>query len=516
MRAAFRLPGVWVAGGALFIVLATANGAGYRYGTSDQALYIPAVVRALDASAFPRDASMIDAQGRLMFVDDLLAGAVRVTGLPLDVLFLGGYLASLTLTWTGLILIGTRVYRNPWAIAALAAALTLRHRIPRTSANSFEPYFHPRMLAFALGALAVAAVLRRRAWTAIGLVAVSAAIHPTTALWFAILLGVALAILDVRMRRLAVAGAMGAAAVLVWAVAVGPLQGALVVMDDPWLQAVANKDSLFATGWPLWAWSANFGVLGLLWWAHRVRTRRGDATPEDTALAWAATALVGLFVITLPAVAAGLSLVVQFQIPRVFWLVDFLATVYVVAAVADARVAEARAAPAPDTRARRVWAPPLPAVAAIVLIACSAGRGAYIMLVERPDRALFAATIQESPWENAMQWVAEQPSDVHLLADPGHAWKYGTSARVSTARDVLLEEVKDTALAIYSRDVALRFLDRTTALGDFSALTDERARALAHRYDLDFLVTENGAPSAFLQQLPIVYRNERFRIYDLR
>jgi hypothetical protein len=31
----------WIGGGFLFLVLATANGAGYRYGVSDQAFYIP-------------------------------------------------------------------------------------------------------------------------------------------------------------------------------------------------------------------------------------------------------------------------------------------------------------------------------------------------------------------------------------------------------------------------------------------------------------------------------------------
>jgi len=46
-------------------------------------------------------------------------------------------------------------------VVAILAALTLRHRIPRTSANSLEPYFHPRMLAFGLGLLAVASLLRR-------------------------------------------------------------------------------------------------------------------------------------------------------------------------------------------------------------------------------------------------------------------------------------------------------------------------------------------------------------------
>ena len=483
----------YLIGGVVFIILATANGAGYRYGVSDQAFYVPVVVRSIDPALFPRDASLIDAQGRLMVVDEVLAGIARGTGVSLDTLFLTAYIASLGLIWAGLVLIGGRVYRSPWAIAALAAAFTMRHRIPQTSANSFEPYFHPRMLAFGLGALAVAAVLRRRSWLAVALVAAGAVIHVTTALWFAVLIGVGLAVLDARFRRLAMAGGAIAGVALLAAVTIGPLRGALTTMDDTWLQAVASKDSLFATDWPVWAWAANLGLFALLWWAHRARARRGEAAAEDAALVWGATALVALFLVTLPLVAAGLSLAVQFQISRVFWLVDFLAFVYLIAAFADSPASKSRAA-----------------VVALALLVLSAGRGTYVMLVEYPNRALFEVHLPDSPWEDAMRWMARQPPDVHVLADPGHAWKYGTSVRVSAERDVLLEEVKDSALAIYSRDAAVRFVERAPVLEDFPSLTAERARDLASRYDLDYLVTESDLA------LPTAYRNTKFRIYSLK
>ena len=73
-------PVAWAAGGLLFVMLATANGAGYRYGTSDQAFYIPAIIRALNPASFPRDAALIDAQGRLMVIDEIVAALVSVTG----------------------------------------------------------------------------------------------------------------------------------------------------------------------------------------------------------------------------------------------------------------------------------------------------------------------------------------------------------------------------------------------------------------------------------------------------
>jgi len=479
-------------GGVLFVVLATANGAGYRYGVSDQAFYIPVVARALDPSLFPRDGALIDAEGRLMVMDEILSALMRGSGLSFEALSFVGYLASMALLWLGVVLVGTRVYRNAWVVAALGAAVTFRHRIPRTSANSFEPYFHPRVLAFAFGILAVAALLRRCPRVAVVLIAVCALVHVTTGLWFAILVGTALAVADRRWRPPMAVGVAVAAAVLIGAVTIGPLRGSLVIMDEVWRQAVASKDSLFATEWPLWAWAANLGLLALLWWAYRVRVGRGVVSLEETGLVWGATVLVALFLATLPLVAAGVSLAVQFQISRIFWPIDFLAIVYVWAAFVDGRPVRTTAA------------------IAVLLLTLSATRGAYIMLVERPERALFELRVPASPWEDAMRWVAARPRDVHLLADPGHAWKYGTSVRVSAARDVLVEEVKDAALAIYSRDAAARFVDRVTTVGDFPALTADRARDLARRYDLDYLVTEADLP------LSVVYRNEQFRIYALR
>jgi hypothetical protein len=515
----YRWPvAVWVAGGVLFVLLATANGAGYRYGVSDQAFYIPVVTRSLDPAAFPRDASLIDAEGHLMVLDEILATVIRATGVSLETLYLTGYLVSMALMWTALVLIGMRVYRSPWPTISLAAAFTLRHRIPQTSANSFEPYFHPRMLAFALGALAVAAVLRRRSWTAVALVAVAAVIHITTGLWFAVMIGVALAVLDRRMRQLGIAAAVMATIMLFAAVMAGALRASNVTMDAVWLQAVASKDSLFATDWPLWAWLANLGMLALIWWTYRVRRRRvqkdpayvrgddadrrpgpvGDSRPgpfgpgaEDAALMWGATALVALFLVTLPLVAAQWALAVQFQISRVFWLVDLIATIYLIDAARNFSLQGSK-------------------VLAAILIAISTARGAYVMLVERPDRSLFEAHIADSPWQDAMQWMRRQPLDTHVLADPGHAWKYGTSVRVSAARDVYLEEVKDSAVAIYSRDVAVRVVERTDALGDFAALDPAKSRDLARRYDLDYLVTTADLA------LPLAYRNAEFRIYALQ
>ena len=109
-----------------------------------------------------------------------------------------------------------------------------------------------------------------------------------------------------------------------------------------------------------------------------------------------------------------------------------------------------------------------------------------------------------------MRWISRTPADTHVLADPGHAWKYGTSVRVSGQRDVYLEEVKDLALALYSRDVAVEALQRIRDAQNFGALTPDQFAVARSRYDLDYLVADRDL------DLPLAYRNEQFRVYSRR
>ena len=97
-----------------------------------------------------------------------------------------------------------------------------------------------------------------------------------------------------------------------------------------------------------------------------------------------------------------------------------------------------------------------------------------------------------------------------MLADPDHDWKFGHSVRITARRDVLVEGVKDAALALYDRDVAMRVQSRLEAIGDFATLDATSALALARRFDLDLLVIDRDVA---LEQL---HREGRFRVYRLK
>ncbi len=43
-----------------------------------------------------------------------------------------------------------------------------------------------------------------------------------------------------------------------------------------------------------------------------------------------------------------------------------------------------------------------------------------------------------------MDWLKAAPPAWYVLADPGHAWKYGVSVRLAAEKDTLVEAGKDT------------------------------------------------------------------------
>jgi hypothetical protein len=342
--------------------------------------------------------------------------------------------------------------------------------------------------------------LRARPASAVALVAAAFVVHPTTALWTGVWAGVTLTAAEPRWRPWLLGSGSAAAAVAVWAIGWGPLSAQVVRMDAAWLGVLELKDYLFATNWPadMWALALLYALVPPL--AFAIRRRRGLARPREGAMLLGLAALVALFVATLPFVAARVALAVQFQVSRIFWMLDLTATVYAVWALADG--ASPRAA---ETGHRR-----RAAAMAVALVCAAAARGAWVTAVEHPGRPVVQAGLPQDEWQDAMGWLRRQPLATHVLADPSHAWRYGTSVRVAAGRDVYLEEAKDTAMAMYSRRVAMMVAERIGAIGDFAALTPESARALAARFALDVLVTERSL------DLPLAYRNTRFSIYRLR
>jgi hypothetical protein len=476
-----------------FVCLATANSAGYRFGASDLAFYGPAVMRHLDPELFPRDRAIIDAQARLTLMDETVGTVARATTRNFPLLLLSLYLATLTLLAAGAAAIGARLYRHGWSVVVLLAALTLRHAIAKSGANTLEAYFHPRQLAFAFGVIALAAFLRGRMAAMSLALAGAALLHPTTTLWFGIWLAVAAFVAERRWRIPLLIAAAAGALIGSWALVSGPLAGRLVTMDPQWLAAIAEKDYLFPIDWPLSAWLLNLGYVPLIWLIHRQRVRAELLVPRETAAVIGCCSLVVVFLGAVALNAADVALAIQLQPARVFWMLDFLALVYVVWALADVNPVSVRR----------------PVIVAALALAIAALRGVYVMRVEFPDRPLFEFRVP-GDWGRVAEWARATPRETGWLADPNHASRYGTSLRMAAARDVFVEGVKDAAIGMYDRRIALRTRERLRQLEDFARLSPERARRLGLEYELDYLITEQDLP------LPLAFASGAIRIYRLR
>lgn len=485
-----------VGGGLAFAVLATLNAGGYRYGASDQAFYIPAILHQVDPTLFPRDWAMLGAQGRYFLVDEILGTLVRVTGWPLPTWFAVAQALTLATLFAGALHLGRAVLRSPWALAAWIAALTLRHRIAKTGANTLEGYFHPRLLVFGVGLVALGDVLQGRRWRPVLLLVAAGTLHPTTAALFLAIVLVALAWVDAAWRRgVLTAAALGAAGgVMLVALGRGP---DLTPMDDAWRALVASKDYTFPTTWSAATWLTNLAAPLVLAVVAVARARDGWlSAPERGLLAGAAVLLAG-FVASLPLIAAGVPIAVQLQTSRAFWPLEALAVLYLVWWLSGRAGTSARTARA----------------VAAILVAISAARGVYVGFVESPDRATLALDLPDDDWTRALAWIRDRtPHDTFVVADPGHAWKpgMGTAVRIGAWRDVALEETKDVAMAMYSRDAAHAVAARIEALAAFDRLDAEALRVLAPAEGPAVVVADRPL------DLPVLHRAGPITVYQLR
>jgi hypothetical protein len=273
-------------------------------------------------------------------------------------------------------------------------------------------------------------------------------------------------------------------------------------MDDIWVRVLASKDYLIASNWPLLTWIGNLAVAAVIGVIYQYRRSLGITTDRETGLVVGCATLLGLFLLSVPLSTAHLAFVVQLQVNRIFWLLDIFASCYLGWLLFESPFWLNRSTVWTRHTVRRA------AVVGITVLAIV--RGSYVMIVERSGHPLVQTHLARTHWNRVMSWASDQPVGTFFLTDPGHAWRYGTSVRAASGRDVYLEEVKDIGIAIYSRTAAHEVAQRIADLGDFNQLEAKQARNLARQYDLDYLITEKSV------ELPLTRQIGQFAVYDLR
>lgn len=234
---------------------------GYHLGVQDQAIYLPAIKKNLNPALYPHDSAFFLSQTRWTLFDESLAGAVRLTGLPLDAVLLSWHLLTIFLVLAGCWRLSAKSFDSAperWgAVLMVAAVLTL----PATGSMApiVDNYVHPRNFTTAAILFALTAALERRSTVFIWL-GLSALVHPQmTAIG-----AVHIAVITLWSRGLA-SGMFG--------VLLLPIAG--LAVDPRWIEILDTRPDLFPLRWTWYEWLGVVVPLGfLLWFSARAASNQ--------------------------------------------------------------------------------------------------------------------------------------------------------------------------------------------------------------------------------------------------
>ncbi len=454
---------------------------GFHYGIEDEGIYLPAVKHILNPALFPHDGRLISAQASMTLFPWFMATLAKVTGLPLQALFLAGYCAVMFLFVTALWLVAQSLFpEGPVRRHALLAVLPmLTMPVAGTALFMMDQHLHPRNVATALLLLALAAGLRNRWGAAFALGAAAFAIHPLVALFGGALL--------VTLRWKAWRFYFGCLAVALLAAAVF-----LRPAEPAWREAMGNHAYYAVTNWAWYEWLGAIGPMLILaalgvWARLRGLGQLGDlcrGLALYSVLFTAAAIAIGAFPRLERLLPAQPMRHLQFvYILMFFMLGGLLATQF-------------------SLFRRRGW----PAYAALSVVFFLAQRAEFPASrhLEWPGLA------PSNGWAEAFQWIAAHTAvDAYFALNPRYMELPGEDFhgfRALAERSMLADDVSDRSVATISPAQAGVWHEQSAARRDWDRITAEGLEGLRGQFGVDWVVLEAGHPLAG-SGLPCAYRN---------
>ncbi|MEP6914165.1 MAG: hypothetical protein ABJC89_00905 [Acidobacteriota bacterium] len=446
---------------------------GYHFGVEDQTLYLPAIERHLAPALFPHDAVFFLTETRFTWFDELTAGFIRATHLPLDVAVFIIYLAALLaiLAACQRLLRTTFADRSAEWAGLLTVVILLPFPVAGTRMALVEWYLHPRGPAMACMLWAFVAGIERR-MIALPLIALAAAIHPLTALW-----GVAHVACQARCWRWRMRLPVAVAAVLpFWTLGHRPPRWE----TSYWLDALSPSqfDIRYPINWPWYEWVGVVAPLALLAYCAWDSRRRGAARLATV------TALLGvsgaLGVLVALALTVFPSRRLPFQPMRELHIVYFV-TLLSVGAWIEQRLLRGR------LHYRLLFFVPL--ATAVVLAQPSFPSSPHVEWPGRPP---------SNGWADAFEWSRQHtPVDALFALDPFYLRRTTAdthSFRALAQRSMLAEAVHDLSPAAMSPALGARWMAESKDLAAWQRFTREDFENLKRKYGVSWVVLARPQP----------------------
>ena len=472
----------------LFLTFGAVLVHGYHPGIEDAEIYLPAIKKILHPGLYPFGAEFFQWHSQMSLFDDWVAGFVRLSHLPLDLVLFMGHLASIYLFLLACLRLNQRCFRDSGAsfcgVALVAALLTLP--VAGTAVYLLDQYLGPRSVSSFSILFAILAILDRRYIRAGFWVVLTAVIHPLVAV-FGLFLAMSL-----------------------WALETVPfsifLPTLMVLFGFPLATpSEAYRRMLLATPYfflSQWDWYELLGIfapLALFLWFSRVGRKNNLPTLDLLSRTLVA---FGLFFIVLElALTSSESLLslVHYQPVRSFHLI-YVFLVLFSGGLLGRWVLR-----------KRLWA-------WLVLFVPLCGGMWYA------QRALYPASphiewpgiAPSNDWQRAFTWIRlNTPEDAIFALDPRYMERPGEDEhgfRAVAERSRLADAMKDAGASTWvpNRPLAEHCLEQVEALKGWKNLKAGDFERLHREFGVTWVVLEQPAPGAASLECP--FTNSAVRV----
>lgn len=471
---------------------------GYHPFADDAGIYVAGICKLLHPTLYRIDAPFVLANTRLSIFAHLLAWADKATHLPLSILLLTTYLASIYLLLLACWGLACRIFEDPicrWS-AVLWVAVCFTLPAAGTAIELMDPYVTSRSFSTPLGLFAVAAAIDRRWARAALLILLVGLMHPLMVIYaagFVLLYGL---VDGGRVREAILLGVAGIAAfgVLVFFTRHAPISQAYrLVMSN------RSRTFLFPG---LWKWYEDFGLaapLAIYAIALKRAKRRsvaGKLCVTAILLGISSAASAFLFVR-----ADGPYFAARLQLLRSFHLIYLLGVVLAGGWLGKFVVAGGRLR----------WA----------VVAAAIGVTAVMFTVQRATYPLsthieWPGMAPRNPWEQAYQWIRiNTPEEAVFAANPELTFLKGVDAqgfRATTKRSILADDKDQGVAAVVDPGISEEWMAQRDAQLGMDQMSDEERISRLKPFGVTWLLLPSDAATNF--RCP--YRNAAAKVCVLK
>jgi hypothetical protein len=484
---------------------------GYHPYAEDGGLYLPEIKRLLRPELYPQGSEFVVGHLRFSIFAPVMAGLVRWSHLPVEMVLLLVHLASFWTTLFAAWVLAARCYKSRearcGAVVLLAAWITLP--VAGTSLMMMDPYVTARSFSTPFSLLALVGALEfllprdgagLAGWSAsqvrglalcCGALAGAVAMHPLMgayALGCVMVLGCAMS----SIRQVRVWGTMGLCGTAV-AVA-GVVQMSAVPESKAYLSVVLTRCYWFLSEWhwyELIGLMAPLAILGVVALGRRGLSRMEGDDAVRVGLARMAV-VSGAVAVTVAALFARVGLathsVARLQPLRIFQLV-YVVMILTVGAWLGERVLRRSAAR---------WVVAFSLLAGVMVFA---ERKTYpeSARVELPAPMRWSAP--KNPWEQAFVWISRNtPRDALFALDSHYISLPGEDAqgfRAIAERSVLPDYSKDGGVVANKPALTAEWMQGVAAQAGLSAENDAARMKALRPLGVSWMVLDRGAATGF-------------------